>query len=47
MDFLKYHEIFKKNLNIKEKPNEYELSLFLKTQKYMSFISWIPGLNFI
>jgi hypothetical protein len=47
MDYLKYHEQFKQILNIKKNPSNYEINLFKKTQKYIKFISWIPGLKFV
>jgi len=46
-NYFSYHNKFKKLLNIKENPSKYELELFKKTQKYIKFISWIPGLKFV
>ncbi|MBP8016653.1 hypothetical protein KAZ01_01475 [Candidatus Gracilibacteria bacterium] len=47
MNFIDYHKKFKQILNIKENPNKYELELFKKTQKYVRFISYIPGLKLV
>ena len=34
-------------LGIKKAPNDHELALFKRTQKYIPFISWIPGIQMI
>ena len=40
-------EKFIQLLGIKKVPNEHELALFRRTQKYIPFISWIPGVEMI
>lgn len=42
-----YFADFIKTMNIKNHPNDYEKSLFLKTQKYSKYISWIPWLKMV
>ncbi|MDD4529972.1 MAG: hypothetical protein PHO80_00255 [Candidatus Gracilibacteria bacterium] len=44
---LEYHEKFKKFFEIKNEPNAEELALFQKTQKYLKYVAWIPGLKMI
>lgn len=40
-------EKFSEIIGIKKIPSEYEESLFLKTQKYCKYISWIPWLKMV
>jgi hypothetical protein len=42
-----FFEKFQNQLWIKKTPSAQELELFAKTQKYMKFISWIPGLRMV
>lgn len=40
-------EKFIQTLAIRHEPNEHELTLFRRTQKYIPSISWIPGIEMI
>lgn len=42
-----YFQEFCKLLWVKSHPNDYEKSLFEKTQKYSRYIAWIPGLKMV
>lgn len=44
---LKYHDKFKKYFNIKENPTQVELDFYAKTEKYLRYIKWVPGLRMI
>ena len=41
------HKKFKQYFNIKESPNQIELDFLSKTEKYLKFIKWIPGLRMV
>lgn len=40
-------EKFVKLMGIKKEPNNHEKALFQRTQKYIPFISWIPGIQML
>ncbi|MGE4444089.1 MAG: hypothetical protein AB7E37_03805 [Candidatus Altimarinota bacterium] len=41
------HEKFKSNFHIKSTPSQTDKELFEKTYKYIPYIKWIPGIQFI
>lgn len=41
------HEIFKKQFKIKANPSEIDLIFLKKTEKFLNFIKWIPGIKMI
>lgn len=43
----KDHEIFKNYFHIKNSPSQTDKELFEKTYKYVPYIKWIPGIQFI
>jgi len=41
------HQKFINYLNIKKEPSKIELKFYKKTEKYIKYIKWIPGLKMI
>lgn len=47
MDFLSQKASFDTYMGVKSEPNDHEKYLFLRAQKYIQKISWIPGIRMI
>ena len=42
-----YKSKFLQHFSAKDQPDSYEQEIIQKTQKYMKYISWIPGLKMV
>lgn len=44
---IQYKDIFDKTLRVKSEPNALEKELFVRSQKYIGKLTWIPGIEMI
>jgi hypothetical protein len=46
-NYLEYKEKFDTLMGVKSKPNDREIALFRRAEKYIRKITWVPGLRMV